>query len=391
MFHPHQGIGQKCNAKVQPTDLAEMILRNGYSAIIRGDNQTVIERVGDSFRGTVRCIYIDPPYNNLEAWSHYDDTDTHEVWLAKVVSHISKLRDLLVEDGSIWISIDDRQVHYLKVALDAVFGRDNFVSTVIWEHRKTRENRKVFSNNHEYLLVYARSAAAFRKTRGTLPHNAETLSRYKNPDGDPRGPWQSISLNVQDGHATQSQFYCVVAPSGKVHVPPNGRCWAFTEERLRKEIADGRIWFGKSGNAVPRFKKFLAESKRGLTPHTLWRADEVGTTDSAKKHLLRIFPTDPVFDTPKPEALIRRILEIASRPGDLVCDSYLGSGTTASAAFETGRRFIGIEESETAVDFSLRRLSMAGQPRDADPSRRVVYLDWSSSRTMNKKLAKTSR
>ncbi len=326
------------------------------SALVHGHNDHVLDAIGGQLEGKVRCIYIDPPYNNMETYEHYDDRDSHDVWLEKLSEHIARLSRLLTRDGSLWVSIDDYQVHYLKVALDKIFGRENFVSTVVWEHRKTRENRKAFSNNHEYVLVYARNATEFKKRRNRLPYSDEVKSRFKNPDDDPRGPWQSISLNVQAGHATQSQFHEIVAPNGTRHNPPTGRCWMYTSQRVQELISDNRIWFGRDGNGVPRLKRFLSEIRGGLTPHTLWKADEVGTTDSAKKEILRLFPNEKVFDTPKPEELIERIVNIAADPGDLVLDSFLGSGTTASVALQKGMRFIGIERGQHVISHCHHRL-----------------------------------
>jgi adenine-specific DNA-methyltransferase len=247
-------------------------------------------------------------------------------------------------------------VHYLKLAADAVFGRQNFVTTVVWEHRTTRENRKVFSNNHEYVLVYAKQLKEFVRRRNGLDLGPEIFKRYQNPDNDPRGPWQSISANVQAGHATANQFYELVAPNGRIHLPPKGRCWVHSKERMLKAVADNEVWFGRAGDGVPRLKKYLAEVRSGLTPPTLWPAREVGTTLAAKKHLLRLFPDEAVFDTPKPESLLRRILQIATDPGDLVLDAYLGSGTTAAVAHKMGRRYVGIERGGHAVTHCASRL-----------------------------------
>lgn len=326
------------------------------SALVQGHNDQVLDAIGDRLIEKVRCIYIDPPYNNMEAYEHYDDRDSHDVWIEKLSGHVSRLKPLLREDGSLWVSIDDHQVHYLKVALDKIFGRQNFVSTVIWEHRKTRENRKAFSNNHEYILVYAKNAASFKKQRNQLPYNDEVKGRFKNPDSDLRGIWQSVSLNVQAGHATKSQFHEIIAPNGKPHNPPTGRCWMYTSERVNELVAENRIWFGKDGNGVPRLKRFYSEMKGGLTPQTLWRAEEVGTTDLAKKDTLKQFPGKPVFDTPKPEALVDRILNIAADPGDLVLDSFLGSGTTGAVALKNGMRFVGIEMGQHVVSHCHHRL-----------------------------------
>lgn len=326
------------------------------NAIIQGDNAAALELLKLRYAQKVRCAYIDPPYNNQERYNHYHDVQDHETWLSEVVECAKKIKPLLRLDGSIWISIDDRQVHYLKVALDEVFGRDNFVTTIVWEQRTTRENRKAFSNNHEYLLVYAADLRKFKDKRGLLDWDDEVLSRFKNPDNDPRGPWQSVSANVQAGHATKSQFYDVVGPNGDRHRPPKGRCWVYNEQKMKQEIAGNNVWFGKKGDGVPRLKRFLRDARRGFTPKTLWPASEVGTNDQAKKHLLELFPNEAVFDTPKPEALIRRVLSIASEPGDLVIDAYLGSGTTAAVAHKMGRQYIGIERGDHAATHCVERI-----------------------------------
>ncbi len=334
----------------------------GYGAsdqgnlLIHGDNLAALDLIATTHAGKIRCAYLDPPYRNGERYIHYVDDQCHEEWLQQITERISRVADFLSEDGSLWVSIDDTEVHYLKCAIDSIFGRENFVTTVIWQQRTTRENRRVFSNNHEYVLVYAKNYKKFCDARHELPLTAEVQNRYKNPDSDLRGPWQSVSANVQAGHAVSSQFYNVIAPNGRKHAPPNGRCWAFNELRMKREIAEGNIWFGKSGDGVPRLKKFLTENKKGLTPETLWTAKEVGTNDHAKKHLHCMFPGQPLFDTPKPEALIAQILAISTRPGDLVLDPYLGSGTTAAVAMKTGRRFVGIEAGDHAATITVERL-----------------------------------
>ncbi len=328
------------------------------NALIHGENLRVLDALQSRYAGRVQCVYIDPPYNNQEKYRHYLDTRSHEVWLDMMVARLRAIRPLLSIDGSLWISIDDREIHYLKVAADEIFGRENFVTTVVWQQRTSRENRKVFSNNHEYLLVYSLDQRKFRAKRNLLAGGSALLARYKNPDSDPRGPWQSVSANVQAGHATASQFYDLVAPSGNVHRPPEGRCWVYTQEKMQREIAAGNIWFGKTGEGVPRIKRFLKSSKVGLTPETLWPAGEVGTNDEAKKQLLKLFPDQDVFDTPKPEGLIRRVLEIATEPGDLVLDAFLGSGTTTAVAHKLNRRYIGIEHGEHALTYCAARLRL---------------------------------
>ena len=328
------------------------------NALVQGENLRVLNELQSLYAGTVRCAYIDPPYNNQERYHYYLDARSHAVWLDMMIPRLQAIRPLLAVDGSLWISIDDREIHYLKVAADEVFGRENFVTTIVWQQRTSRENRKVFSNNHEYLLVYAIDIRRFRATRNLLPAGPALLTRYKNPDSDPRGPWQSVSANVQAGHATPAQFYDLVAPNGSVHRPPEGRCWVYTQEKMQREIAAGNIWFGKTGQGVPRIKRFLKSSKVGLTPETLWLARDVGTNDEAKKQLLTLFPDEGVFDTPKPEGLIRRVLEIATEPGDLVLDAFLGSGTTAAVAHKLSRRYIGIEHGTHAVTYCAARLQL---------------------------------
>jgi len=321
---------------------------------IQGENIEVLDALLSDYSESVKCIYIDPPYNNGETYTHYDDK-THNQWLNDISIRLELLKKLLREDGSIWISIDDSEVHYLKVTTDKIFGRENFVTTVIWQQRTTRENRKSFSNNHEYILVYAKNKKSFTNTINKLPANDEIIARYKNPDNDKRGPWQSISLNVQAGHAVKSQFYEITAPNGKRHSPPNGRCWAYNKSKVSALIKDGRIWFGKDGNGVPRLKKYLVESSPGMTPETLWLGKDVGTNKEAKKHLLKLFPGKPVFDTPKPERLIKQILEISTNPGDLVLDAYLGSGASTSMAHKLRRQYIGIDRGDHIIDYALER------------------------------------
>jgi adenine-specific DNA-methyltransferase len=206
------------------------------------------------------------------------------------------------------------------------------------------------------LLVYAKKLDVWAKQRNTLPLTADVTGRYKNPDNDPRGPWQSVTANVQEGHGTPQQYYGIRGPSGKVHHPPKGRCWVYAEARMKKEIAANNVWFGKDGGSVPRLKHFLSDRKTGLTPETLWRAVDVGTTSTAKKHLVELFKEISLFDTPKPEELIQRVLAIASDEGDVVIDPYLGSGTTAAVAHKMGRTYWGIESGEHIKSHCVERL-----------------------------------
>lgn len=273
-----------------------------------------------------------------------------------MVPRLRILRNLMSDNGSIWISTDDSEYAYLRVLCDEVFGRSNFVCTIIWEKRKSRENRRAFSFKHDYITVYARDKGLFEGKRNPVPVTQEVLNRYRNPDNDLRGAWQSVAITAQAGHGTASQFYQIVTPSGRRIDPPAGNCWRFTKQRLDELIADNRIYFGASGDNVPRQKKFLSEnSDAGLTPETIWYANDVGTNDSAKRHSNDMFEGNG-FDNPKPEELIQRVLEIASNENDLVLDSFLGSGTTAAVAHKMGRRYIGIELGEHCYTHCLPRL-----------------------------------
>ncbi len=362
-------VGKEERPRLEPRILLEDAAHSYHAArrvseadrfdnmLIQGDNLLALKALEQDFTGRVKCVFIDPPYNTGSAFEHYDDGIEHSLWLTMMRDRLELLRTLLAEDGSIWITIDDHEAHYLKVMCDEIFGRGNFVANVVWEKRTSRENRRVFSFNHDHILVYAKERLRFDTSRNLLPLNDEVLKRYKNPDNDPRGPWQSVSANAQAGHATASQFYDLVAPNGKVHQPPEGRCWLYTLEKMTREIACRNIWFGADGNGAPRIKKFLRDNEdAGLTPETLWRADEAGTNDHAKKHLMALFDGFVPFDTPKPETLIRRVIQVATNEGDLILDSFLGSGTTAAVAHKTGRRWIGIELGEHATTCCVPRL-----------------------------------
>lgn len=325
--------------------------------LIQGDNLLALKALEGQYAGKVKCVFIDPPYNTGSAFTHYDDGVEHSMWLTLIRDRLEIIRTLLAEDGSLWITIDDNECHYLKVVCDEVFGRGNFMANMVWEKRTSRENRRVFSFNHDHLLVYAKCKSMFEKVRNPLGLNQEVLSRYKNPDNDPRGPWQSVSANAQAGHATQSQFYSLTLPSGRNVDPPKGRCWLYTKDRMEQEIAAGNIWFGAGGDNAPRVKKFLSDSEdKGLTPETIWPASEAGTNDDAKKAMLQLLPDTPVFDNPKPEALLERVIHIATNPGDLVLDSFAGSGTTGAVAHKMGRRWIMVELGEHCHTHIVPRL-----------------------------------
>lgn len=363
-------VGKEQRPRLEPRILLEDPARSHHAPhrvsgddlfdnrLIFGDNLLALKALEQEFAGKVKCVFIDPPYNTGSAFTHYDDGLEHSLWLTMMRDRLELIRRLMSDDGSLWITIDDNEAHYLKVLCDEIFGRTNFVASVVWEKRTSRENRRVFSFNHDHLLVIAKERARFEAARNPLGVNEEVLSRYRNPDNDPRGPWQSVSANAQAGHATASQFYSLTLPSGRVIDPPRGRCWLYSEPRMREEITVGNIWFGIDGDNVPRVKKFLSESEtRGLTPETLWSASEVGTNDDANRNLMRLLPGAAVFENPKPEGVVERAIHIASNPGDIVLDSFAGSGTTGAVAHKMGRRWIMVELGEHAHTHIIPRLT----------------------------------
>lgn len=329
--------------------------------LIRGDNLEALKALLPFFAGRVKCIYIDPPYNTKSAFEHYDDNLEHSQWLSMIYPRLELLRELLAEDGSIWVSIDDNEAHYLKVVMDEVFGRGCFVASSVWQKRYSRENREAIGDAHEYVLIYAKDVSRFKSLRNLLPLGDKQRVLYKNPDGDSRGDWQSVSLLAQ-GYRP-NQMYEIVAPNGRTHFPPAGNCWKVVRPEYEKLVAENRVYFGKDGNGVPRRKEFL-ENAKGLVPWTWWPHEDVGHTDEAKKECNVLFGADVSFGTPKPERLIQRIFHIATNPGDLVLDSFLGSGTTAAVAHKMGRRWIGIEMGAHAETHCLPRLEkvVAGEP-----------------------------
>ncbi|MCM1125682.1 MAG: site-specific DNA-methyltransferase [Lachnospiraceae bacterium] len=323
--------------------------------LIHGDNLLALKALEKDYTAKIKCIYIDPPYNTGSAFEQYDDNMEHSQWLNLIRPRIELLRKLLKDDGSLWISIDDDEQAYLKVLCDEIFGRKNFVTSVVWQKRTSPDMRAVISDAHDYILVYAKDKEKFKETRNKLPLSEEQAKNYKNPDNDPRGPWTSTDCTAQAGHGTASQFYTFVTPAGREITLPDSLCWRFTKERLEEEIEAGRIWLGKDGMGVPRKKTYLSESD-GVTPWTWWTNKEVGHNQEAKKENNVLFGSSNAFTTPKPERLIERIIEIATNPDDLVLDSFLGSGTTAAVAHKMGRRWIGIEMGEHAFTHCKVRL-----------------------------------
>lgn len=334
------------------------VLPNGKpwkgNMLIHGDNLLALKALEQDYAGQVKCIYIDPPYNTGHAFSHYDDGVEHSIWLGLMKERLVLLRNLLSDEGSIWISIDDDEQAYLKVLMDEIFGRQNFVNNVIWEKKYSPSNdAKWLSDSHDFVMIYAKNKNIWRPN--LLPRSEEMNSRYKNPDNDPRGRWKAGDCSVKTYSA--SADYPITTPSGRVVNPPAGYCWRFSKEKFAELIADNRIWFGEDGNNVPAVKRFLTEVKAGATAMTIWRYTEVGHNQDAKKEVKQ-FNSESVFATPKPERLIERILTLGSNEGDIVLDSFLGSGTTAAVAQKMGRRYIGVEMGNHAYTHCAVRLKM---------------------------------
>jgi adenine-specific DNA-methyltransferase len=320
--------------------------------LIHADNLLALKALEQNFSGKIKCIYIDPPYNTGNAFEHYDDGLEHSTWLNLMKPRLELLYKLLANDGSIWISIDDDESHYLKVFCDELFGRKNFLATIIWHKKHTRSNdASWFSDNHDFILVYAKDKSRYELN--LLPRTFEHNKGYKNPDNDPRGPWASQPIQVKT--PSESYIYEIVTPVGNSFWPPKGRSWQFGKTRYAELVKDNRIWFGEDGHNVPRIKKFLSEVQDGITPTTIWFREEVGDNQEAKSEIKIIFP-EQSFSTPKPERLIQRIIQLATQENDIVLDSFLGSGTTAAVAHKMGRKWIGIELGEHANTHCLPRL-----------------------------------
>ncbi len=390
---------------------------------IEGDNLDALKLLQETYLNKVKLIYIDPPYNTGNDFVYEDDfaedsasyfersnqTDDsgrrlnantesngrfHSDWLSMLFSRLKLARNLLRDDGVIFISIDDNEQANLKRMCDEIFGEENFISTIVWEKRYSPQNAvKWFSESHDFLLVFAKNKLNWFPN--LLERSSEMNARYKNPDNDPRGVWKPVDSTAQGGHGTKTQFYELIAPNGKRHTLPNGRCWLYTESNLKTLIADNRIWFGADGNNVPAIKRFLTEVKQGTACQTIWKYSDVGHSQDAKKEVNDLFPESAVFDTPKPTRLIKRILQVATDKDDIALDFFSGSATTADAVMQMNaedsgnRKFILVqipevcdEKSEAAkagfktiAEISKERIRRAGKKIKSETSITAPDLD----------------
>jgi adenine-specific DNA-methyltransferase len=347
-------IGKENRPKLEPRILLEDPEKSYHAAqrvtdndifdnrLIFGDNLLALKALEQEFTGKIKCIYIDPPYNTGSAFTHYDDGVEHSIWLSLMRDRLEILRELLSEDGSIWVNLDDNEGHYCKVLMDEIYGRRNFVANAIWQKKYSPQNdAKWLSDSHDHILIYAKNKEIWRPM--PLPRTEAMDKRYKNPDNDPRGPWKATDLSAKT--YSSSTDYEVITPSGRSVRPPESRAWIVNPARFEELKADNRIWFGKTGNNVPSLKTFLSEVQQGSVAKTIWLREEVGDNQDAKKEVKQFNPKDS-FATPKPERLIERILALATSPSDWVLDSFAGSGTTGAVAHKMGRRWIMVELGE---------------------------------------------
>ncbi len=334
-------------------DLENALKDKNTNYLIKGNNLIALHSLKKKFAKQVKCIYIDPPYNTGNDSFNYNDNFNHSSWLVFMKNRLEAAMEFLSDDGVIFVQCDDNEQAYLKVLMDEVFGRDNFVNTIIWEKKYSPQNdAKWFSDNHDFILLYAKDKGIWRPN--LLPRTSEMNARYKNLDNDERGAWKPSDCLVKTYMA--SYDYPITTPSGKVVTPPKGRCWMTSKENFQKLVDDNRIYFGRNGDNVPSLKRFLSEVKQGTTPLTIWKYTEVGHNQDATKQLLALFNNVKLFDTPKPEALISRILEISTQENDLVLDFFAGSGTTCAVAHKMKRRYIGIEQMDYIETITKERL-----------------------------------
>lgn len=343
--------------------------------LIFGDNLLALKALEQDYAGKVKCVFIDPPYNTGSAFTHYDDGIEHSLWLSLIRDRIEIIRTLLSADGSLWITIDDNEAHYLKVLCDEIFGRKNFVSNLIWQKKFSPQNdAKFISSQHDHILVYAKNKEQFVINK---LFDDNKVDRSRNLDGDERGSWKSVDYTCNKNKTERPNLYYPIKQpnTGEEILPKETAVWRFSRDRHEANVAEGLVYWGKDGkNSVPRFKKFTdANITVGSVPTSIWFHQDVGNTQDAKKEQIKFNELDP-FATPKPEKLLQRILEIATNQGDLVLDSFAGSGTTGAVAHKMGRRWIMVELGEHCYTHVLPRLKRV--VNGDDMAGVTVSLDW---------------
>ena len=358
-------IGKDARPKLEPRILLEDPSKSYHAKqrvsdgdifdnrLIFGDNLLALKALEQEFAGKVKCNFIDPPYNTGSAFTHYDDGVEHSIWLSLIRDRLEIIRRLLSEDGSLWITIDDNEVHYLKVLCDEIFGRKEFLANLVWQSKDTPGNNSTgLAQTHNHILAYKKSESF---SPNLLSRNEKQISTYKNPDNDPKGPWLGTPLTRAEYR--DRDYYPLRNKLGKEVLPPKGSSWRRPPDKIKELEAEGRIYWGKDGGAeFPVEKKYLSEVKEGVVNQTWWPYEFAGSTRNASAELKGIFEGEKAFDTPKPEKLLFRILELATNSGDLVLDSFAGSGTTGAVAHKMGRRWIMVELGEHCHTHIIPRL-----------------------------------
>ena len=378
------GLEPKLNKEgsEKPLTPAELITTAATedNLLIQGDNLEALKALLPFYRGQVKCIFIDPPYNTKSAFEHYDDNLEHAQWLSMMLPRLQLLRELLTDDGSIWVTIDDNEGQYLKVMMDEVFGRGNFVANVVWQKSYTsNQTAKHLSDTHDHVLLYARKVESL--VIGKLTRTEDQIATFKNPDGDMRGPWKAENLSA--GKFYSAGQFPIKGPLGDTFLPPTNRYWRCNQAQYETWLSEGRITFGLKGTGRPMLKKYLAEMEDALTANTWWDHAAFGSNKEASVALKELLEGTPdLFQTPKPEKLMQRIIGLATNPNDLILDSFLGSGTTAAVAQKMGRRWIGIEMGEHAKTHCLPRLQKVLDGEQGGISKAVNWQGGGSFRFM---------
>ena len=382
----HQLVPQKTKSLTDKISLKDNL-------IIHGDNLIALKALLPTYAGKIKCIYIDPPYNTgNEGWKYNDnlthpmfkdwlkktvdkdDLTRHDKWLCMMMPRLKLLRELLSDDGVIFVSIDDNEQHRLRMLMDEVFDEQNFITNIIWQKKYTQSNdAKYFSDTHDFILLYAKSINSF--LINPLKRTDEQKGRYENPDNDPRGPWMSQPIQVKT--PSEKYIFEIVTPKGKKFLPPQGRSWQFSKERYLELVRDNRIWFGSNGLNVPRIKKFLSDVKDGVIPKTIWLYNEVGSNDDAKRTIKEILIND-TFDLPKPVELLKRVIDLSGNKDSIILDSFAGSGTMAQAVLQLNkedggnRKFILVECEDYADKITAERVRrvIKGVPKAKDENLR---------------------